>query len=139
MTTMVPTRGQLERSLSQQIQALYRSQLGHQPGKITCQLFDEKLAIVVEQSITQPEQLLVQEGQMSLVEQVHADLEEALQPQLRALIESILGVGVNDLLYGATLETERTGIIAVLDDAPTVRSPKATIKPKSKTTSTDDS
>lgn len=33
-----PTRGHLERALSQRIQALYRSKLGHQPSKVTCQL-----------------------------------------------------------------------------------------------------
>lgn len=125
-----PTRGQLERLLSQKLQALYRAQLGHQPGKITCQLFDEKLAIIVENSITPPEQVLANNGQTDLAEQVRTDLEKAIQPQLKALIEEVLSVAVLDLLSDATLETGRTGIIAILDVTPEVRNPEAVPKAK---------
>lgn len=125
-----PTRGQLERLLSQKLQALYREQLGHQPGKITCQLFDEKLAVVVENSITPPEQVLANNGQAELAEQVRTDLDKALEPQLKALIEQVLGVAVLDLLSDATLETGRTGIIAILDVTPEVRNPEAVPKIK---------
>lgn len=125
-----PTRGQLERSLSQRLQALYRDQLGHQPGKVTCQLFDEKLAIILEDSITPPEQLLADRGQTELAKQVHSELDEAIQPQLKALIEEVLGVNVLDILSDATLETGRTGIIAVLDLTPEVRNPEAVPKVK---------
>lgn len=125
-----PTRGQLERLLSQKLQALYREQLGHQPGKVTCQLFDEKLAIIVENSITPPEQVLANNGQTELAEQVRSDLEKAIQPNLKALIEEVLGVAVLDLLSDATLETGRTGIIAVLDVTPEVRNPDAVPKIK---------
>ena len=45
------TKGELERQLSQKIQAFYRRQLGHQPSKVTCQLFDSKLAVIIEDSI----------------------------------------------------------------------------------------
>lgn len=125
-----PTRGQLERSLSQRLQALYREKLGHQPSKITCQLFDEKLAVIVENSITQPEQLLANAGQSELAEQVRSDLDKAIQPQLKALIEEVLEVSVLDILSDATLETGRTGIIAVLDVTPEVRNPEAVPKVK---------
>lgn len=125
-----PTRGQLERLLSQRLQALYRGQLGHQPSKVTCQLFDEKLAIIVEDSITPPEQLLANTGQTELAEQVRSDLDKAIKPQIKALIEELLGVSVLDLLSDATLETGRTGIIVVLDVTPEVRNPDAIAKVK---------
>ncbi len=125
-----PTRGQLERMLSQGLQALYRAQLGHQPSKVTCQLFDEKLAVIVEDSITQPEQLLANSGQAELAEQVRADLDKAIKPQLKTLIEEVLGVSVLDILSDATLETGRTGIIAVLDVTPEVRNPDSVPKVK---------
>jgi uncharacterized protein YbcI len=121
MSTEALTRGQAERMLSQRIQALYRTQLGHQPGKITCQLFDEKLAIVIEDSVTQPEQLLAEEGRVELAEQVRSDLDSAIRPHLKALIEEILAVEVLDLLSDATLETGRTGMIVVLENPPQVR------------------
>jgi uncharacterized protein YbcI len=126
MTASLPTRGQLERSLSQRIQALYREQLGHRTGRVTCQIFGEQVAIVIENSITQPEQMLAQAEQNDLATEVRTGLENAIQPQLISLIEEIAGVTVVDLLSDATLESGRTGIIAVLDNVPTVRcsSPK---------------
>ncbi len=116
-----PTRGQLERTLSQRIQAFYRHQLGHQPAKVTCQLFDEKLAIILEDSITPTEQLLLEEEQEELAQQVRSSLNDVTKPQLKALIEEIVEVSVIDLLSDSTLETGRTGIVAVLADTPQVR------------------
>lgn len=121
MSIQISTRGQAERALSQQIQLLYREQLGHQPGKVTCQLFDEKLAIVIENSLTQPEQLLAEEGRIELAEQVRTDLQSALRPKLESIIQNVLGVKVLDLLTDATLTTGRTGIIAVLESSPQLR------------------
>ncbi len=121
METLLPTRGQLERTLCQRIQAFYRQTLGHQPTKVTCQFFEQKLVIVVENSVTPAEQLLVQEGQEKLAEQVRDSLEEVTRPQIKDLIEDILNVKVIDLLSDATLNTGRTGIIAILTDCPEVR------------------
>lgn len=125
MKTSIPTRGQIERELSQQLQALYREQLGHQPGKITCQLCDSRITIIVEDSVTQPEKLLVDDGREQLAEQVRSDLEHAIRPKLITLIESILNVQVIDLLSDATLRTGNSGIIAILDQAPETRAPSS--------------
>ncbi|HEY9872326.1 MAG TPA: DUF2294 domain-containing protein [Candidatus Obscuribacterales bacterium] len=111
-------REQLEQVLSQRIQALYRNQLGHQPRTVTCQLFDEKLAIVIEGSLTKSEQLLLKSGQVDLVQEMRSDLELAIQPQIKKLIEEVMNVPVIDLLCDATLETGRTGAIAVLATTP---------------------
>lgn len=138
-TTSTPTRGQIQRTLAQRIQALYRDQLGHQPSKVTCQLSDSNLTIILENSITQPEQLLAQTGRIELAEQVRADLDEAIQPQLKTLIEDILNVQVVELLSDATLETGRTGIIALLTDTPNIRNSPLTSKTKKKTTDKSDS
>lgn len=124
------TVGQLEREISQKIQALYKKTLGHQTGRVTCQLFDHKVAIILEDSITQPVQLLVQEGQSELAEKVRTDLNEAIQPQIKALVAQILNVEVLDVLSDATLETGRTGIILVLAHTPEVRNPEAIPKLK---------
>ncbi|NDJ17536.1 DUF2294 domain-containing protein [Myxacorys almedinensis] len=117
----LPTRGQLERSLSQKVLALYRSSLGHQPSKVQCYISDGKVMIILEDSITKPEQVLVERGQEDLAEKVHDDLDEALCPELKALIEEIVGVPVIDVLSDAKFDTGRTGTIAVLEDAPQVR------------------
>ncbi|NES94908.1 MAG: DUF2294 domain-containing protein [Desertifilum sp. SIO1I2] len=125
-----PTRGQLERQLSQQIQAWYRTQLGHQPSKVTCQLFDEALAILLEDSLTQPEQLLANNGQEELAEQVRSNLDDVIQPRLKILIEEIIKVGVVEILSDAKLTTGRTGMIAVLAETPKVRNPSSIPKGK---------
>ena len=125
-----PTVGQLEREISQKMQSLYKLHLGHQPSRVTCQLFGAKLAIVLENSVTQPEQLLAEEGQLELAKKVRVDLNAAMQPQIKDLVSSILNVDVLDSLSDATLETERTGIIIVLSKTPTVRNPEALPKRK---------
>ncbi|MFH7030682.1 MAG: DUF2294 domain-containing protein [Heteroscytonema crispum UTEX LB 1556] len=134
-TTSIPTRGQVERTLAQRIQALYRQQLGHQPSKVICQLSDRNLTILLEDSITQPEQLLAQTGREELALAVRSDLDEAIQPQIKALIEETLNVDVIELLSDATLETGRTGIIAILADTPNFRNPASFSKARKKTSS----
>lgn len=124
------TVGQLERELSQRLQALYRDQLGQRPSKATCQVFESKVAIILEDSVTQPEQLLADEGQKELAERVRADLDQAMRPQIKQLIEEVLQVEVMDLMSDATLNTGRTGIIVILAETPAVRNPEAIPKVK---------
>ncbi|MFB2923775.1 MULTISPECIES: DUF2294 domain-containing protein [Aerosakkonema] len=128
METPAPTRGQLERTLSQRIQSLYRNQLGHQPSQVTCEIFDAKIVIILEDAVTQPEQVLVNNGQQDLAEQVRSDLNAAIQPQLKDLIEEVVGVGVVDLLSDAKLDTGRTGTIVILSAEPQVRDSSASSK-----------
>lgn len=123
MQNLDPTRGQLERTLSQRIEALYRNQLGHRPAKVTCRIFDEQIAIILEEAITQPEQFLANSGQEELAEQVRLDLDKALQPQIAQLIEEVVGVSVKDLLSDAKVDTGRTGTIAILAEPPQLRQP----------------
>ncbi|MGH8001118.1 MAG: DUF2294 domain-containing protein [Brasilonema sp.] len=123
MTTPTPTRGQVERTLAQRIQALYRDQLGHQPDKVICQLSDQNVVVIMENSITQPEQLLAKTGHQELAEKVRSDLDDAIEQQLKALIEETLSVSVIEVLADTTLETSRTGFIAILTEPPTVRTP----------------
>jgi uncharacterized protein YbcI len=82
---------------------------------------DNKLIIVIENGVTQPEKLLAQNGQQDLALQVRSQLESVLEVPLKDLIKEVLGVGVTDLLSDATLETGRTGTIAILESAPKVR------------------
>lgn len=125
-----PSVGQVEREVSQRVQALYRESLGHQPTKVTCQLFGTSVAIVIENSVTPPEKLLATEGQEELVRQFREDLDDVMKPQVKQLIEKILSVEVVDVMSDATLETGRTGIIAVLSEIPPVRNPLAIPKAK---------
>ena len=131
MVDLLLTRGQLERKLSQEIQAFYRQHLGHQPSKVTCQLFENKLAIILEDSITNTEQILVEEGKTDLAEEVRSNLDDALHPELKKLLERIAKVKVVDILSDATFDTGRTGIIAILDESPQLRNSNGISKAKS--------
>ncbi|NJL22889.1 MAG: DUF2294 domain-containing protein [Leptolyngbyaceae cyanobacterium SM1_3_5] len=124
------TRGQLERTLSQRIEALYRTQLGHRPTKVTCHLFDEKVVIVMEDAVTPPEQLLAKNGQEELAEQVRDDLDRVLQPQLCDLIGEVLDVTVTEILSDAKLDTGRTGMIAILESPPSMREATSKTPPR---------
>jgi uncharacterized protein YbcI len=130
------TVGQLERQLSQQIQALFTEKLGHRPSKVSCKLFDRKVSIVIENSITLAEQLLVANGDELLIDRVRSNLDKAIAPFIWESIEQILDVTVEDLLSDATIETGRTAILAVLAETPAARdsetAPKAKKIPKDK-------
>ncbi|MCY7321130.1 MAG: DUF2294 domain-containing protein [Phormidesmis sp. CAN_BIN36] len=131
MNSETQTRGQLERTLSQRVQALYRTQLGQQPSRVQCQIFDGKVIIVLEDSITKTEQVLVASGQEDLAEQVREDLDKAFDPQLTELIQEVIGIEVVDILTDATLKTGRMGTIAVLADTPQFREPQGARRIKS--------
>lgn len=118
------TQGQMERKLSQDIQKLYRQELGHQPGKINCHISSERICVVVEENLTQPENLLKNSGQQNLSQEIRAQLDEAIQPKLKQLIENELSIKVLDVLMDTELDTGRSGMIFVLESAPQLR-PKA--------------
>ncbi|MGL5062891.1 MAG: DUF2294 domain-containing protein [Microcoleus sp.] len=133
---MEPTRGQLERNLSQRIQALYRSVFGHQPSQVSCNLIDGKLVITMENAITQPEQVLVENGREELAEKVRSELETVLETELKQVINEVLGVDAIDLLNDTTLETGRAGTIAILDAVPRFRESISKPKTQPETAST---
>ena len=111
-------REQLEEVLSQRIQTLYSQKLGHQPSHVSCELFNEQLAIVIDGCLTQPEKILLNKGHSELAQQVRLDLNKVIQTEMQQVIEDVLGVAVIDLLSDVTLETGRTGLIVILASAP---------------------
>ncbi|WP_242042611.1 MULTISPECIES: DUF2294 domain-containing protein [Cyanophyceae] len=123
MTSSSPTRGQIERALAQRIQALYREKLGHRLEKVTCQFFDEKLAIILEKSTTHAEQLLLATEQKELAVKLRWQIDMAIKPQIKTMIEEIAGISVIALLSDTALESGFSGLLAVLSSPPPVRDP----------------
>ncbi len=121
--TIQPTRSELERTLSQEVRAFYYAQLGHQPSQVTCQFMGDKIAILIEDSITRPEQLLAQSGQQRLAQRVRENINHVLQLQLKQLIEEVVKVPVIDLMIDSALKTSRTSTVAILAATPTTRNP----------------
>lgn len=125
-----PTRGQIERTLSQRLQALYRERTGHRPGKVTCQFFDEKLAIILEQIATPIERFLIEKEQLDFAQKLRLELESVMQSEVIRLIEEIAETSVVSLLSDTDLACDCSGFIAILKDSPPVRDPASIPKVK---------
>lgn len=117
----LPTKGQLERQLTQQIQAIYYDRLGHRPTKVTCNLVQQQVTIVIENSVTSPEQFLLESGKKELAEQVRQDLGQALSEEIQAVVATALDVEIVDYIGNAKLDTGRMGIIVMLKESPETR------------------
>ncbi|MGJ3252437.1 MAG: DUF2294 domain-containing protein [Elainellaceae cyanobacterium] len=112
---------QAEGIISENVKIMYHEQLGHEPGLVTCQIFDDKLVMLVEGAITPAEKLLLQVEQRQLVEQVRSLLDVAIQPYLKSILEHVVNVPVIDLMVNTTVDTERTGSIAILAEKPNIQ------------------
>jgi uncharacterized protein YbcI len=119
-----PTPGQLERTILQQVQRLYRQRIGQRPSKAICQLFDEKLSVVLWDTISVTEQTLLELGREELVKEVRWQLHEAIKPQLKTLLEEIVGASIVTVLIDSDLSSGFSSITAILDDIPAVRNPE---------------
>ena len=116
------TTGQAEREINQRLRSLYKKQLGHKVSDVTCQLFDTKLAIVLENAVTKVEKKLLEDGKETLTAQVHEDLSGAIESHIKEVVESTLDVSVIDVLDDTELSSGRTGMIVVLSESPALRS-----------------
>jgi len=128
MDNILSTRGQLERQLSQTLQSLYRQQFGHLPSKIVCHLFDDKLAIVAEDTITDVEKMLLGNAQANLAYNVRSVIDKAFTIEIEKIIVDILKVEIIDSICDSVLDTGYVGIIVFLSDCPQVRIAKTEIR-----------
>lgn len=121
MNKKLPTYGQLERNLAQNIQKLYRQELGQNPSKVTCQLFGNRIVIVIEDALPTVENILVDERQLAMVKRLNLAINDIIKSKLKVLIEEVLTVRVENILLGSTIETNRSAAIATLNSSPQVR------------------
>jgi uncharacterized protein YbcI len=130
MSASTVTRGQLERNLTQRIQGFYFDQFGRRPEKVICQFFDEKLAIAVEKMVSPAERLLIENQRYDYARELRSQLDIYIKPRLHKLIEEIIETSIIVLLIDTDLDTEISGIIAVLASSPPVRDPDTIPKVK---------
>ena len=122
-STPVPTVGQLMRSVSQAMQQLYRDRLGHKVSKITCHLVDSKLLIWVENSVTRPEQMLLDSNSAQLPA-LSLSIKAGLKASTVEVVERCLKVEVLALLSDTSYEQSCTAMVALLSNPPQVRASK---------------
>lgn len=120
-----PSIGQLEREISQGISSLYSTQLGLRPSKVICHCFDKEIVITLEDSVTLVEQALIDGNYKKLADEVRVSLNKIIKPQIKDLIEEIIDRNVIDVISNSSLATNRTGIIAILEQSPAVRNPES--------------
>lgn len=121
MVSTLPTRGEMERSLSQSLQAFYRQQLSCRVGKISCHILDNKVAISIESPITSIEKLLdSSEDRQFLRDRI----DSIVKSEVMQSIKQNLGVEAIDLTIDTTIENNFTGILAFLCEKPPMRNPK---------------
>ena len=120
----IPTRGQLERQLSQETQALYRSLFGHLPQKVVCHIFADKIAIIAEDTVTAIERMLQNNSQSQLASDIRSAIGEAFAVQLRQKITEVMDLPVIDLICDSGLDSGYLGAIAFLEKAPDTRPAK---------------
>ncbi|NJL84438.1 MAG: DUF2294 domain-containing protein [Chloroflexaceae bacterium] len=104
--------------LSTRIRELYEHELDHQVSAINYHLFDQTLILILEGTVTPPEQLLTRISQKDLARQVRDVLDRLVQPQIRTLIEEVMNVEVVDFLSDTAIESGRTGAIAIFEFRP---------------------
>ena len=124
----LPTRGQLEREISQTIQGLYRSKFGHLPSKVVCHLFTDRVAIVAENTTTTIEQFLWDNSRLDLVHNIRVAICEAFTDRVKQEVVEILQVEAIDAVSDSTLDSGYLGIIIFLKNAPSVRLAKKELR-----------
>lgn len=122
MERKLPTCGEIERDLSQKIQKLYREQLGHCPRKVTCKLFDNRLAIIIEDSlITLQKTLIEEDDQSEIARHVSLAVDNVIKSRLKIAIEEVLEIEVYDILFDSSLKSHSAGAIVTLSQSPSLR------------------
>jgi uncharacterized protein YbcI len=95
----------LESFLSKRIKDIYEVQLKQQVSIITYQLFEQTLVIVMDGSITQVEQFLIENERQELAKQVRETIDNIVSPQIRSTIEEVMEVNVIDFLFDTTIDS----------------------------------
>ena len=118
------TRGEMERNLSQSIQAFYRNQLGCRTEKINCHILNEQVAIAIKNPVTPIETLLNDSTDNQFVQELRDRIDTIIKQDLMTIIEKILGVEVMAMTINTTISNNLTGIVALLSQRPITREVK---------------
>ncbi|MBE9045564.1 DUF2294 domain-containing protein [Pleurocapsales cyanobacterium LEGE 10410] len=118
----LPTRGQLERQLSQTLQSTYRQQFGNPIGKVTCNLLNNKVAIVAEDRVTEVEKVLLNNDRVDLANELRSAINKIFRTQIKQTVADIMQVEVVDIVYDSILSSGYLGALVLLNNTPHIRS-----------------
>ncbi len=121
MEQTLPTRGEIERSLSQYVQSFYRNQLGCRTEKVSCYIFGRQVAIAVENSVTPVERLFDNSRDSEFRRDLRDRIDTIVKKELLSGMGTILRVKMIDLTIDTSLDNNFTGIVVLLSESPRVR------------------
>ncbi len=124
MVDSILTRGEMERNLSQSVQAFYRNRLGCRTEKVSCHILGEQVAIAIRNPITPVETLLNVSTDSDFVQDLRDRIDTIIKQDLIDTIEKILGVEVIAMTINTTISSNLTGIVALLSQKPLTREMK---------------
>ena len=127
-----PTAGQLERDISQKINALYHKQLAHRAKKVNCHLLDNKIIIFSEEVVTPLEKVLLKAPSFHLSHQIRTILDSSIKEKITELIEEIVRVRVINCIYETSIDTDSAVGVVILAASPQVRSKRTNYQGKRK-------
>ncbi len=130
MVQTLPTRGEMERNLSQSVQAFYRNQLGCRTDKVSCHILNNQVAIAIENPITPVEKLLNNTGDHQFINDLRDRADTLVKQELLSQMQTVLGVEVMALTIDTALDNNLTGVIALLAQKPAIRDAKRNSKSK---------
>ncbi|MGF1488619.1 MAG: DUF2294 domain-containing protein [Prochloraceae cyanobacterium] len=104
----------LQNQISQIIKDIYSKELGHQVKEVKVKLRNSNLIIIVEGTVTKPEQLLSQTQNRKLAKQVRKFIDDVIQPQIKNSLEEAIEVKILDYLSDTVIDSNITGAIAIL-------------------------
>lgn len=106
---------QIENFISQKLKHLYLNYLEQDLHEISFHWLDNRLVIVVEGTVTLPERILYQHDRKNLAYQIREAIDELVLPQVKETLEERMEVKVTDFLSDTTIQTGRTGVIAIFE------------------------
>jgi uncharacterized protein YbcI len=130
MTNPEPTRGQIERQLTQSIQGFFRDRTGQRPTRAVCQLYDSGLTLILENTVSPIERTLLAAHQGEFAQQIRAKIQEVFKPALKDIIEAAVSTTVISVLVDSDLQSGLVSITAILATLPNVRDPETIPKAK---------
>lgn len=105
----------LQNQISQIIKDIYSKELGHQVKEVKVKLRNSNLIIIVEGTVTKPEQLLSQTQNRKLAKQVRKFIDDVIQPQIKNSLEEAIEVKILDYLSDTVIDSNITGAIAIFE------------------------
>ena len=121
----LPTRKQLERSISHDFAKFYAWRLGWSPRNVACTIFANYLIIVAEEALTPVETAIKALGEVDILLQTRQSIDKAIEPQLSELIWKQIAVEIEDLFCNINFDTGRMIAFANLAEEPRFRAKKS--------------